>query len=103
MDRSAHEKIKEKLKIKDFSPKSQFCVALLKYKIRGNPLDKIINGKIQEAIERCSWEWASLPPSRYGQPNVTMAAALNNYEKFLTEEISGNSNLVLETGFLREI
>ncbi|WP_349572241.1 glycoside hydrolase family 104 protein [Azotobacter salinestris] len=97
-------KIKSKLKINDFTPVSQdkFCVALLRYKVRGNTLDAIINDNIQEAIENSSWEWASLPPGRYGQPIESMSHALSNYLKFLKEEISGNSDLHLKPGFLRE-
>ncbi|NHN77131.1 glycoside hydrolase family 104 protein [Azotobacter chroococcum] len=96
--------VRRRLEIKDFTPESQdkFCVALLKYKVRGKTLDAIMNGNSQEAIENSSWEWASLPPGRYGQPIESMSQALSSYEKFLKEELSGSSDLHLKPGFLRE-
>jgi muramidase (phage lysozyme) len=95
---------RNRLNIHDFTPLSQdrFCVALLKFKVRGKTLDLIISGKIKEAIENSSWEWASLPPGRYGQPIETMQEAIENYEKFLQEETNGISDLYLKPGFLKE-
>ncbi|MFJ7316680.1 glycoside hydrolase family 104 protein, partial [Pseudomonas sp. NPDC098747] len=98
-------KIRKKLNIKNFSPLSQdiFCLGLLKYKVRGDALDLIVSNKIQEAIESSSYEWASLPPGRYGQPIKSMDEALAYYEKFLNEEILGTSDLQLTPGFLKEL
>jgi muramidase (phage lysozyme) len=95
---------RNKLNIHDFTPLSQdrFCVALLKFKVRGKTLDLIISGEIKEAIENSSWEWASLPPGRYGQPIETMQEAIENYEKLLQEEKNGTSDLYLKPGFLKE-
>jgi len=95
-------KIRERLQIKDFTPESQdrFCVAILKYKIRTNPLAIICAGKIEEAIRKCSTEWASLPTSPYGQPMKTMEESLKSYEKFLKEETEGRTDLYLKKGFL---
>lgn len=95
---------REKYKIKSFNPESQdrFCIVLLKHKVRNNALSLIINNDIKLAIENCSWEWASLPPGRYGQPIETMNQALANYQRFFDEEIEGKSDLSLSTGFLKE-
>ncbi|WP_155951391.1 MULTISPECIES: glycoside hydrolase family 104 protein [Pseudomonas] len=95
-------RIREKLQIKDFTPESQdrFCIALLRYKIRSNPLLTICDGKIEEAIKKCSTEWASLPTSPYGQPVKTMEESLKSYEIFLKEEIEGRTELYLRKGFL---
>jgi hypothetical protein len=37
-------------------------------------LQLIIDGKLRAAIDICSYEWASFPPGRYGQPTVTYDA-----------------------------
>lgn len=101
---AASVKFKSILRITDFTPESQdrFCVALLRYKVKGNALGKIKSNKIKEAIESSSWEWASLPPGRYGQPIVTMERALSNYERFLSEEKQGITDLFLKNGFLKD-
>ncbi|MEH3021685.1 MAG: hypothetical protein PGN19_02990 [Pseudomonas oryzihabitans] len=95
-------RIRKKLQIKDFTPESQdrFCIALLRYKVRSNPLLMICNGQIEEAIKKCSTEWASLPTSPYGQPMKTMEESLMSYERFLNEEIEGQTELYLRKGFL---
>lgn len=95
-------RIREKLQIRDFTPESQdrFCIALLRYKIRSNPLLMICNGEIGKAIKKCSTEWASLPTSPYGQPVKTMEESLRSYEKFLREETEGRTELYLKKGFL---
>lgn len=97
-------KIRSRLRIQDFSPESQdrFGVVLLRYATKGNALKMIVDDKIKESIESCSWIWASLPPSRYGQPIETMEEALENYEKFLKEEKSGETDLHIKSGFLEE-
>ncbi len=97
-------KIRSRLRIQDFSPESQdrFGVVLLRYATKGNALKMIVDDKIKEAIESCSWIWASLPPSRYGQPIETMEEALGNYEKFLKEEKLSETDLHIKSGFLEE-
>ncbi|MCQ4317981.1 glycoside hydrolase family 104 protein [Stutzerimonas zhaodongensis] len=97
-------KFRNRLNIHDFTPESQdkFCVALLKFKVRGETLDLVIAGKTREAIENSSWEWASLPPGRYSQPIETMDDAIANYDKFLEEELEGITDLHLKKGFLKE-
>ena len=90
--------------IKDFSFEGQdkFCIILFKYKKAGM-LDLIIEGKIKEATEKYgSYEWASLPPARYGQPIETMEKALELYNRFYQEELMNKSPLHLKKGFLKE-
>ena len=90
--------------IKDFKQESQdlFCIILFKHKRKGM-LKLIVEGKIKEATEKYgSYEWASLPPGRYGQPNKTMAKALELYEKFLKEELAEKSDLHIKKGFLKK-
>ncbi|WP_267404248.1 MULTISPECIES: glycoside hydrolase family 104 protein [unclassified Chryseobacterium] len=91
-------------KIKDFSPESQdkYCIILFKYK-RPGMLDLIVNGEIKKATELYgSYEWASLPPGRYGQPSENMEKVLEFYDQFYKEELSGKSPLHLKAGFLKE-
>ncbi|WP_048509723.1 glycoside hydrolase family 104 protein [Chryseobacterium sp. FH2] len=90
--------------VKDFSPEGQdkFCVVLFKHKREGM-LDLIIKGDIKGATEKYgSYEWASLPPGRYGQPIETMEKVLELYEQFYQEELAGKSPLHLKKGFLKE-
>jgi len=39
----------------------------------------VLTGDFETAINKCSWEWASLPPGRYGQPQRTMQELRNFY------------------------
>ncbi|MBF8458401.1 glycoside hydrolase family 104 protein [Kaistella sp. G5-32] len=90
--------------VKDFSAESQdkFCIVLFKHK-RAGMLEMIINGNIKEATETYgSYEWASLPPGRYGQPIETMDKALELYNTFYQEELRGKSPLHLKKGFLKD-
>lgn len=90
--------------ITDFTPLSQdlFCIVLFKDKRKGM-LNLIIEGKIELATSKYgSYEWASLPPGRYGQPNKTMKQALALYDKYLQEELAGKSDLHLKNGFLKK-
>lgn len=100
-----HDYVK-RYKIPDFSPESQdkLCIILLKHKKTKKFLDLIISNKIQEAIEKYgSYEWASLPPGRYGQPTQTMDGALQEYKKCFAEEVTGKSTAIkLKRGFLKE-
>jgi len=93
---------RKKYFINDFSPKSQdlFAVVLLKYKRQGG-LTLIKNGKIEEALDKYySYEWASLPPPRYGQPVNDLPKCLSLFERYLEEEKKGISPLHLQKGFL---
>ncbi len=89
--------------VKDFSPESQdlFCVFLFKI-VRQGMLRLIVEGKIKEATEKYgSYEWASLPPGRYGQPNKTMKEALALYDDFLKKELAEDTDLHIKKGFLK--
>ncbi|MGM5630052.1 hypothetical protein O2K51_04040 [Apibacter raozihei] len=99
-----HDYIK-KYSIPNFNQESQdkLCIIILRHKRSANFLDLITKNKIQEALEEYgSYEWASLPPSRYGQPNQTMENALSNYNKFLKLELAGETDLHLKKGFLKD-
>ncbi|WP_201023816.1 glycoside hydrolase family 24 protein [Type-D symbiont of Plautia stali] len=96
--------LRKKENIQDFSPISQdrFCVLIFKYKRKGS-LSEIMAGNIRGALDKLSYEWASLPPGRYGQPAKTMDQALSLYDKYLSGEVSGISDLHLEQGYITEI
>lgn len=66
------DRCKAALGLPDFSPASQDEAAIWLIKQRG-ALEDVEAGRLREALEKCSWEWASLPPSRYGQPGKTHA------------------------------
>lgn len=63
----------------DFGPKNQDlgAVALI---LGRKALADVIAGRFEEAVRKCSWEWASLPGSPYGQPVKTMAQIRKVYE-----------------------
>lgn len=63
--------IQPRASLPDFSPESQDEAA--KVLIEGrDALDDAKAGRIVEATEKCSYEWASMPPGQYGQPVKTM-------------------------------
>lgn len=72
----------------DFSPGNQDRAAIALIAGRGS-LDDVVAGNFQDAVRRCSREWASLPGSPYGQPTRTLAQALEVYATWggrITEE-----------------
>ena len=103
-DQYAGTRLRAMYQISSFSPAMQdrYAVALLRHKVRGNPLKDIIDDKFEDAVHKCSWEWASLPPGRYGQPIRRMDEVIEVYRKFIKEERSGTTELHLEEGFLHE-
>ena len=62
----------------------------------------LTNGAIKKAILTASLEWASLPGSPYGQPQKSYDDAIKLYNKYLQQELSGESNLKLKSGFLKQ-
>lgn len=57
------------LGLPDFSPEAQDQAALWLIDKKRGALNLIDSGnQIESALNRLSWEWASLPPGRYGQP-----------------------------------
>lgn len=65
----------------DFSPETQDLMAVALIDRRG-ALVMVMEGRIQEAIQRCAREWASLPGSPYGQPTISMDKALAIYLEY---------------------
>ncbi len=68
----------------------------------------LLEGKIKEALKLdkkrgYAYEWASLPPGRYGQPSKTMVQALGLYDKYFKEENNGKTDLHIEYGFLKKV
>ncbi|ELT9993871.1 hypothetical protein QNZ24_004434 [Escherichia coli] len=94
----------KKYGIVDFSPKSQdeFCVLILKYKRKG-ALKLIIDGDIDGALDILSYEWASLPPARYPQPTKSKSEVISLYNKYLSEELSGETDLHLPIGYIKQV
>lgn len=90
--------------IVDFTPKSQdeFCILIFKYK-RKHSLDKIMQGDVEGALDILSYEWASLPPGRYGQPAKSKREALALYNKYLDKELKGSTDLHLDIGYITKI
>lgn len=64
--------------LKDFSPSSQDRAALGLIAAR-KALSDVVNGNIGAALAKCSWEWASIPPSRYGQGKMTVDDAVKHF------------------------
>ena len=70
---------KAQLHLMDFSPHSQDMIALQMIKEVG--ADKLINeGHFEDAINKCSTRWASLPGAKYGQHVNDMAHLKAFYE-----------------------
>lgn len=95
---------RKKYNVVDFSPKSQdeFCVLILKYKRKGS-LKLIIDGDIDGALEVLSYEWASLPPARYPQPTKSKKDVMSIYNRYLSEELSGKTDLHLPIGYINSV
>lgn len=96
-------RLKKEYGIADFSPLSQdiFCLLLLRYKVKsGAAYNLILSGEIEKAVEICSWEWASLPPGRYGQPSKTMPKVKEIFDSYFAEEMAGDSDLVMPYGLI---
>ena len=115
----------KKYGIADFSAKSQdeFCIALLKHARppRGQQkglLSDLLNGFVTKAIEEyAAHTWASFTPGRYENQGPTKGAKtkserkekihearvkqLKLYDKFLEEELAGQTDLHLEADFLK--
>ncbi|EOI5720488.1 glycoside hydrolase family 104 protein [Cronobacter dublinensis] len=98
--------LREKYGITNFTPESQdmLCIIFLKKKVAGDALNMILNNRIEEAIEdSCSYEWASMPPGRHGQPIKSLIDCLSAYDLFLKEDLAGRTNLHIKSGFLNVV
>lgn len=62
-----------------------------------------MSGDIVGALDILSYEWASLPPGRYGQPAKSEQEALSLYNHYLEEELAGRSDLHLDIGYISTI
>ncbi|MFZ0597898.1 MAG: glycoside hydrolase family 104 protein, partial [Flavobacterium sp.] len=103
---------RKKYNITDFQPESQdkLCICLMKDK--KGLIELIVDNKIENAIRKYgSLIWASLPCERDNsyydykgrpQPATPMKKCIEHYNKFLTAELAGVSNLHLKKGFLKE-
>ena len=104
-DDPAYVGYRQKYGISDFSPISQdrYCVILLKYKRRA--LEDIKNGQIQKAVisDGCNLEWASLPGNSYGQGGVDMNTVNAKFLAYLSDELSGKSDLAAPIGSLDDL
>jgi len=74
------DRCKAALNLADFSPENQDRAAIYLIGQRG-ALPDIEQGDLRKALEKCSWEWASLPPSRYNQPTKSYDALEVVYER----------------------
>lgn len=68
------------LDLPDFSPESQDKAAVWLIQER-RALQDVEAGNLETALSKCSWEWASLPPSRYGQPTKSLEACTVIFER----------------------
>lgn len=97
---STWDEMRAKYGLPDFSPASQdrAAVGLL---IRRKALDDVIAGRIEQAIEKCRLEWASLPGSPYGQRTESMQRVLDTYVaaggSFVPAPAEAATELVAET------
>lgn len=71
-----------RLHLSDFSPPSQDAVAVQQIKERG-AIPLILSCEIEQAINKCSNIWASLPDNHYGQGGKTMDELLEKYNSLI--------------------
>jgi muramidase (phage lysozyme) len=106
-------------KISDFTPLAQDKVGILLLRSRDfgrdrfevkdsdtgdaiSVLNLIVDNRMVEAIELASWEWASLPPGRHGQPIKSMKEAKELYYQYLEDENCHISDLKIGRNILKE-
>lgn len=65
-------------------------------------LELLLSNRITDAVNLASWEWASLPPGRYGQPNKTMDEALDYYKGYLEDETCHQTDLKIDRNVISE-
>jgi muramidase (phage lysozyme) len=71
---------KRALNLPDFSPASQDQAAIYLIQRRG-ALTHVETGDIVAACNLLSYEWASLPPGRYGQPSISFDQASKTFQE----------------------
>ncbi|MGC9502530.1 glycoside hydrolase family 24 protein [Baaleninema sp.] len=91
---STYDSVVETTELTDFSPQSQDLAAVELIRRRGG-LEKIEAGDFDGAMKAIQREWASLPGSGHGQPEVTFEELRAVYEQRLEhyrrDEVSGES------------
>ncbi len=75
-------RVRDKLRLPDFSPESQDKAAIELLRESGS-LDAILEGDIETAIQKASKIWASLPGNQYKQSPKSLAYALDRYTEGL--------------------
>lgn len=71
----------DKYGFEDFSPQCQDEAAVGLF-VRRNALDAAIAGSLAVWLDRCSYEWASLPPGRYGQGELSIQDVVNVFKQY---------------------
>lgn len=66
---------------KSFLPEFQDQRALYLIHAKRKALDEVDRDDFTKFCEICSWEWASIPPSRYGQGYLTPAQVEHTYQR----------------------
>lgn len=66
-----------------FEPIYQDQMGLYLIDAKRNALQYLDSGNIDKFLEVCSWEWASLPPPRYGQPHINVTECKKIYNQLL--------------------
>lgn len=66
-----------------FEPVYQDQAALYLIDFKQNAMSFVDNRQIDKFLNQCSWEWASLPPARYGQPIYSPKQCREIYWKYL--------------------
>ncbi|EKB58889.1 hypothetical protein HMPREF9700_01736, partial [Bergeyella zoohelcum CCUG 30536] len=91
----------KKYNAKGFSEISQdrLCLIIL---TKNNIIPSILNGNVEEAINKAKGVWVSLPGATAGQPTAKMKDTLDYYYEFLQKELDGDTNLHVKSGFLEE-
>ncbi len=82
--------IKEKKSIASFGPINQDQGAIYLIENRGfdNYKARLNVAQFRAGIELISWEWASMPPGRYGQPIRQMDAIWQKYKEWTHPDIT---------------
>ena len=72
------------LKLPNFRPENQTtgAMTLISWRKANVPGDRPMTAtEFTDVMNKISWEWASLPPGRYGQPSKSMSALRGEYCK----------------------
>lgn len=73
------QELQQKLKLPDFSPKSQDTAAIELIR-RRKALEDVLAGRFSQALTKCRKEWASLPGAGYGQNEKSASTLLAMYK-----------------------